>query len=360
MSRAERLRQRGGMVWRMHRLRARQLPMWPGRVTSLSPILVARHDATHSLILAYRPGWQSLDDLNTIARHVRDIEPSIEPHIVASTGVAPVTRRIAARLPSLIVSTGRLINFRPLRGKVYQGWPIPKLEELERLAAAGLPVPKTAVLTPNLELDPADWGDFVIVKPTDIATSSHGRGVQLTRTGRVRYIAPDDYPADHPGRLGPMMVQQFIDTGPTITTYRVLTLFGEPLYAQYNVADAARVPLSAPDEEIETSVIALQTAQGRVRELVAEPDVVAMARSCYAALPEIPLQGVDILREHGTGKLYVIEINAGGNTWHFSSRYAAELRQQLGPQYARKRHQQFDAMRTAARVLVEVTEREAV
>ncbi|MEJ0098010.1 MAG: hypothetical protein WDM84_08950 [Bauldia sp.] len=91
--------------------------------------------------------------------------------------------------------------FRPLRGKVYQGWPIPKFEEVRRLAVAGVPVPLTALLTPELRLDPALWGEFVIVKPTDIATSSHGHGIQLMRTGRVSYIAPRDYPKGHPGRL---------------------------------------------------------------------------------------------------------------------------------------------------------------
>jgi hypothetical protein len=40
----------------------------------------------------------------------------------------------------------------------------------------------------------------------------------------------------------------------------------------------------------------------------------------YRAAPFIPLQGCDFIREAGTGKLYALKFNPGGNTWHFSSR----------------------------------------
>jgi hypothetical protein len=323
------------------------------------PWTPSRPGVQRHLVIAYRPGWQSLQDLGSIARHISDIDPSIETFVVSSISAGSVSRRLAARLPSLVVSTGRLLVFKPLRGKIYQGWPMPKLEELRRLASAGLPVPRTAVLTPDLKLDPSVWGEFVILKPTDIATSSHGRGIQLMRTARVRYIRPQDYPADHPGRLGPMVVQQFIDTGQAITTYRVLTLFGEPLYAQLNVADGARVDLAASDEVIENAPIALQTARAREGQLTTEPEVLALARAAHAAVPEIPLKGTDILRDTRTGKLYVIELNSGGNTWHFSSQYSASIRRSYGPEYELGRRQQFDSLRTAARVLVERTNAEA-
>jgi hypothetical protein len=316
---------------------------------------VARH-----LVLGYRPGWQSLDDLNAIARHVADIDPTIATFIVPTTHHNGVTRKRAAKRPTLVVSNGRIPVFRPLRGKVYQGWAIPKIEELRRLAAAGVPVPRTAILTPGLKLDPAEWGAFVIVKPTDIASSSHGYGIQLMRTPRVRYIAPSDYPHDHPGRLGPMMVQQYIDTGPKLALYRALTLFGEPLYVQFNCARGPRVDLSASDDEIEKAAIAHQAVDEQDRYLVKEADVIALARAAHEALPEIPLKGCDLLREDGTGKLYVIELNCGGNTWHFSSRHLEKLRAELGPAYESERYRQFDAMRTAARVLVERTNAEAV
>ena len=315
---------------------------------------IARH-----LVLAYRPGWQSIDDLGAVANHVRDIDPAIATFIVPTTHRNGVTRRNAAERPTLVVSPGPMHVFRPLRGKVYQGWPIAKIEEVRRLEAAGVPVPRTAILTPDLRLDPADWGEFVIVKPTDLRTSSHGLGIQLMRTNRVHHIAPQDYPRGHPGRLGPMMVQQFIDTGERLTTYRVLTLFGEPLYAQLNVGDRRRVALEAPDAAIESANVALQAAEAREGRLVADPDVIAMARAADGALPEIPLKGCDLLRDAATGKLYVIELNSGGNTWHFSSQFSQALRRVYGPGYELRRRRQFDAMRAAARVLVDRTSAEA-
>ncbi|MEJ0097458.1 MAG: hypothetical protein WDM84_05355 [Bauldia sp.] len=66
-----------------------------------------------------------------------------------------------------------------------------------------------------------------------------------------------------------------------------------------------------------------------------------------------------LLRDERTGKLYVIELNAGGNTWHFSSMFFAEARRK-DPEFTVKRRRQFDAMRTAARVLVARTNAEAV
>jgi hypothetical protein len=312
------------------------------------------------LVLVYRPGWQSLDDLNAIARHVTELDPAVGVFIVSGLSRNTVTRKKAATRPSLIVSPGIIPSFRPVRGKVYQGKPIPKAEEVRRLAAAGVPVPRTAILTPDLVIDPAEWGEFVIVKPTDILSSSHGHGIQLKRASRVRFIPPNGYPPSHPGRWGPMMVQQYISTGDLLTTYRVLTLFGEPLYAQLNVGAGPNLSPTASDDEIERANVALQSASGRADRLAHESDILAVARAAYRAVPEVPLQGCDILREAGTGALYVIELNCGGNTWHFSSAYSESARQEYGDEYQLLRRQQFDAMRTAARVLVERVKSEAV
>ncbi|HEY5081735.1 MAG TPA: invasion associated locus B family protein [Bauldia sp.] len=288
-----------------------------------------------NLVLAYHPGWQSLEDLNAIARHVSDIDSTIRTFIVPTTHRNPVTRKHAAQRPALIVSPGQMRVFRPLRGNVYQGGSIAKVEQVRPLEKAGVPVPRTEILTPDLRLDPQTWGEFVILKPTDIATSSRGLGIQLMRTNRVRYIPPDQYPSRHPGRYGPMIVQQFVDTGEYFMAHRVLTFFGEPLYMQINRVHDKRVDLRATDAEIEAAPIATQAVDDskQDRVLSAEPEVIALARAAHAALPGLPLKGTDVLREASSGKLYVIEMNCGGNTWHFSSRHLAELRAMLGPEY---------------------------
>jgi len=310
------------------------------------------------LILVHLPGWQSAADFEEIAGHVRVIEPGIGTFLLRGDLPHSYTRRHAARRPTLVFSPGPLQALRPLRGRLYQGRPIPKIEQLRRLAAVGVPIPRTAVLTPDLRLDPAMWSDFVIVKPTDLASSSSGAGIQLMRTGRVRYRPPEDYPPGHPGRLAPMLVQQFIHTGERIGHYRALTLFGETISLYHGRAARERLDLSASDEVIERAVVATQAVE-KDKSFVDDPDVIAIARAAHAAMPDVPLKGCDILRDARTGALYVIEVNPGGNTWHFSSSYLATARRANGPEFERRRREQFDAMRTAARLLVARTLAEA-
>jgi hypothetical protein len=316
-------------------------------------------EVTRHLILGYRPGWQSPADLAAIAAHMREMDPTIGTFILPTVRPNGVSGRLAAGRPTLVVSAGPIRVFAPRRGKIYQGQIIPKVEELRRLEAAGVPVPRWALLTPGLRVDPAEWGEFVVVKPTDIATSSHGLGIQLMRANRVRYRAPEDYPEGHPGRVGPMLVQQFVDTGEHIAAHRVLTLFGEPLYAVTDLSDERRPPLTAGDDDLERIAIASQAIKAQQKVFVDDPAVLALARRAHAAIPDVPVKGVDILRDARTGALFVIELNCGGNTWHFSSRQQAQARIENGPEFERQRYRQFDAMRTAARVLVARTISEA-
>jgi hypothetical protein len=312
-----------------------------------------------NLIMVNQPGSQAIEDWYTIAGHVREIDPTIEVFVVNATLSSRTTQRQAAKRPTFVFSPGPLFEFRPARGRVYHGRKIPKEEQVRILDAAGVRVPRTAVLTPELILDPTDWGEFVIVKPTSISGSSYGTGIQLIRTQRVRFVPPEDYPEGHPGRLGPMVVQQFVDTGKRVSVYRVLTLFGEPLSCNHMVSTDHRVDLGASDEEIERSTIATQGTTERETNFVKDADVLAFARAMHMAVPDVPLKGCDILREEGTGLLYGIEMNPGGNTWHFSSNFLAARRAMRGPKHQQERIEQFDVFRTSARVLVDRTNAEA-
>jgi hypothetical protein len=92
--------------------------------------------------------------------------------------------------------------------------------------------------------------------------------------------------------------------------------------------------------------------------LIHDPDILALAREVYRAVPEVPLQGCDILREAATGKLFAIEINPGGNTWHFSSDFAKPMiEESLGT--TEPLIDQFGVFEVAARVLIEKTRAEA-
>ncbi len=60
-----------------------------------------------------------------------------------------------------------------------------------------------------------------------------------------------------------MIVQQFIDTGEELTTYRVLTFFGVPLYAQLNRGTRRGFSPASKDAVIEGASVALQAADAR-------------------------------------------------------------------------------------------------
>ncbi len=313
------------------------------------------------LVIVHQPGWQALDDWYEIAQMVRRIDPTTGVFIIAADHPSPELQKQAAALPTLVFSAGPLGSFAPERGKVYHGRVIHKFEQLHRLARAGVRVPPSTMLQPDTRLDPSLWGEFVVVKPTDIGSSSHGAGIQLMRTQRASYIRPEDYPEDHPGRKGPMVVQKYIDTGPRIGVYRVLTLFGEPLYFQYIESKLDRVGLDSADERIETEVITTQRVpqEDKRKSFVFHADIAALVRAAYRAIPEAPLQGCDVVRDARTGLPYILELNPGGNTWHFSSSFQAHVRAIEGPELQHQRRWHLDAFGTAAHVLADVTRREA-
>lgn len=171
------------------------------------------------------------------------------------------------------------------------------------------------------------------------------------RTERVADLAEVVFPSGHLSRRSPVLVQQFVDTGEWPSYYRVLTLFGEPLYCRKAFTHRQRPPLDAPDETLLSAQIATNAAR-RQHHAASDPDVLELARRAYDAMPAIPLQGVDIIREATTGQLFVLEINAGGNTWHFSSSYIEQI-----PDASSREEKitQFGAWDVAARILTKKT-----
>jgi hypothetical protein len=178
----------------------------------------------------------------------------------------------------------------------------------------------------------------------------------LMRPHRVAEFANLLFPVGHPARDG-LMVQRFVDTGETPSHYRVLTLFGEPLYCLKFYAPQPRPRLDAPDELLIKGSIATNIpGVTRKAHTASEVDVLNLARQAYGAIPGIPLQGVDIIREAATGRLFVLEINSGGNTWHFSSRYIARRGR---PVPRDELIDQFGAWDASARVLIKMVRRQA-
>ncbi len=318
------------------------------RESAAAPVTVDRN-----LILVHTPGDQDVQDFQEIGRKVREMAPDIEVFIARNDLPCSVTRRQASKRPTLIFSPGNLLQFRPMRGKLCAGHPIPKLEQLARFKAAGVPVPESVEIVPDIVLPEDRFGSHVVVKPGH-SLSSYGQNLTLMRREAVRFKPREAYAEDHPGRHGPMYAQRFIDTGPFINHYRVLALFGEPLLAFKTFSQVARPALDSSNDALAQITVKATRKTGPItRELFYDQDILAMARRAYAALPEIPLQAIDLVKDAQSGKLYVLEANPGGNTWIFSKGDVTNfLKQALGVE---RLTDQFDAFTTAAKVLVERT-----
>ena len=125
-----------------------------------------------------------------------------------------------------------------------------------------------------------------------------------------------------------MIVQEFIPTGDYPAKTRVLSLFGEIIYGLERVASDKLSDLDAPDEVLELARVASSGRALRTTFVINER-LVDLARKVFKCFPLVPLQGVDIIYDSRDGTAYVLEINPGGNTWHFSSRWAAAFEKEL-------------------------------
>ena len=193
-----------------------------------------------------------------------------------------------------------------------------------------------------------------MIKGTGI--TSHGGGMEMARAATLSGARWRDHPTIRNAGGAPIIVQQFVDTGEYPSHYRILTLFGEPIFGFRAVSTVRRPSLDAAPDVLAAGPFMAKHGQRRLI-IPVEADVLELARRTFNAISEVALHGIDIIRESGTGNLFVLEINPGGNTWSFSSKWAGLLRNELNmPDLAA----QFDAWKTCARVLVQRTRSEAI
>lgn len=319
-------------------------------VNAEAPVSSEKHvDAELNIVLVCRHSHM-LADYETIADKIKTISKGTLVHVVADTIQESWIEQRLNALPSITFSPTLLRHFRPPRGPLFSGQVIAKSEQMRLMAKAGVRVPKWTYLTPNKTFDEAEWGKAVIVKPNAYGAATKGRGIELVRTSAVRYSPREAYPIDHPGRKGPMLVQQFIDTGEFSEDYRVVTMFGQVLYA---LRRRSLVPMeNILDSGAEHTTIGVVSNAGAATErevhLCYEQPVLHFASRIYLAIPQVPFQAVDIRKQINTGRLYCLEINPGGNTWNFSSERA-----QLVPTIdGIRREDQFGAWEIIAKALV--------
>ena len=297
-------------------------------------------------------------DLAAIAERVEKQAPEIEVALADKRRAGQWKLLPHAFRPTLTVAFGDLMRSRFLSGRILHCATLLKHTELERLRAAGIPVPDWVVIEPDVRLDPAVWGPYVVVKP-----SAGGRGVdvRIRRTGRVRYQPPESFPPRHAIRKGPLMAQRFVYTGPWAVSYRVCTLFGRALYCW-------RVEQSHQKRRLESRWEFAGTADGGGIQIIApsmtstytlvdDEEVIALAERAHRlAFPDYPYLGIDLLRDVESGEVSVIEANTGGNVWHLSSRLGISLQRAQGIDL----YSQFGALDRAAAQLVDATRQHAM
>jgi hypothetical protein len=283
-----------------------------------------------NLVIIHR-GPEYVPDFAEIAGKICAIDPSI---VVFCVG--PKTTRAMPdedwKRPTLTVALFSNFKADIRRGPILMNRAIHKLGQYRAFIEAGLPTPPTLRFTPGMRLDPIMFGEYVVIKPTDPDLASYGRGIQLFRRRKLETMTIADFPRDHlihRDRSG-FIVQRYIDTGPLLPLYRVVTLFGTPLYMWLGREKVPEPPLGETDEEIERHRITSNTGNFREILLGIDEEVLALASRVGEALPDVPALGSDITRDVKSGKLYVLECNPGGNTWHFSSKLTAGVRQRIG------------------------------
>lgn len=291
-------------------------------------MLPARQHPQRTLFIVFDPKRFGSRDISDIASLVVRRAPEISIQVVHPQDSAASVDARAWNAPCLTVSlAGRAKRFVPLRGPVLENVALSKIEQYRRMQAAGLPMPRTAIFRKGEAYREEEWGELVVLKPADLRKTSHGHNVRLMRTRRLHSLAMGAGPAPE---LDDMLVQSFIDTGINPTVWRVMTFFGRAMYCMKSWSPRPRAALDAPDSEIEASIIEPKQPEivqaheiAAMRALEHDEEVLAFARRVHDTVPTYPLLGCDIIRDAATRQLYLVEMNAGGNVWHFSSPRAA-------------------------------------
>ena len=298
-----------------------------------------------NLLLVCKRRFHEHDDFTEIARLIRKIAPDVRPRLISDRFRNALKPYYWLR-PTLAVSNEGLRRYRPLRGKMFHGRQMPKSQEYTALEKLDIPVPKWAIFSDGQAPDLSEFDKYVVRKPD---MGACGAEVKIKRKGRIR---KGRIYTEYEGESD-VMVQEFIYTGRWPVCYRVSTFFGHVLSAWRVEADQSRRPLAGPDAFAGSpdagGVSIASSGRGCTYTLTDEPEILELARKAHEAFPDIPLLGTDIIREVPSGKLYVLEVNSCGRTWHYSSKRGLSIQECSNFDIK----EQFGALRIAANVLIE-------
>lgn len=319
------------------------------------PIPLAKMNRIN-LLIAVNRNTQDPNDFRHIARLIRERAPDISAHVALYSRFLPPAFLWYAMRPTLMIEINRNRGLRPFRGHVITQDDNSKIKSYELLEKAGIPVPRWCVIDQETRLDPEEWGPYVLTKPDK---GFRGAYVRISRTGRVRHVAAEKLPKDHPGRHGKILAQKFIYTGRWPVSYRVATCLGRVLYSTRYTGRRDKPPLE-PDatsfNDANNKLIpVLATARGCSVEMNTEKDILELGRRVHAAYGDIPVLGIDIIREQPSGNLYVCEVNPEGWCWLLSTPGGKQMQAEFGLDF----YNQFSpgALEVSAEAMIEAARR---
>ncbi|MFQ5625819.1 MAG: hypothetical protein ACE5FM_04105, partial [Methyloligellaceae bacterium] len=276
-----------------------------------------------NIILVYQPAKMAMSDYRTIAAAIAKKRPEITTFIVDTKELNWADAEQAAQAPTLTVSPLPIKKFKPPRGPIFEGYEWPKSQQYAWLRESGVAVPDWIEITPDLKLDPEEWGPYVVIKPD---LGRRGAEIYIKRTGRVRYKPRTIISRHHPGSMGAMLAQRFIYTGRWAVNYRVVTLFSRALFCWRCEIDHSFPPLNSRYDFRDGGGISIVSNKRSSRYTLAyDKDVIALAERVHDVFPKQPLLGSDIVRDADSGELYVLEASPRGDAWLMSSDTGLEI-----------------------------------
>ena len=312
---------------------------------ALPPVKPASQTAgPFNLALVANHGLNQEGDFKKVAEFVRHDSPDVRPSVWLDQPHR-FKRYLLAPRPTFAFSPVPPKEFQLPRGVIAHGRNLAKSEEYAALEKAGIPIPRYRLLTEE-NPKPADLptlGEYVVLKPD---RGGRGAMVKIVRSTRAKWEPAETKIA---GQSDALLAQEFIYTGEWPISYRVTTLYGEVLWSLKQEADHARKPLPGPDGFKQAGgVTVVSNSKGCTMCLNFDQEVISFAERAHAAaLPDVPLLGIDVIRCARTGKLYVVELNSIGYVWHFSSPLGLRAQKEFGFSL----EDQCDGLRKAARIL---------
>ena len=309
----------------------------------------------YNLLIIIDPTLLDPKDFSEIGELIKAKNNKIFVYILSGHFPVDQVATINWHLPTFSIGINGQGHCIPKRGPYFFNHAINKFQQIEAMKRSKIRVPNSKVYVATDIYSESDWGDYVIVKSGRIAGSSDGETAHLTPT---RYLsAPEklDEPVRSLLRNSDTIIQEFIPTGKNPTAHRIPTLLGRPLY-HFKTQSTWVLPQLDPlipkthifdsNREDDDDKIA------RVCSLISDPQALALAQKIAKEFANVPLLGIDLVKSERTGDYYALEVNAGGNTWHFSSPMESDNRNQVSRE---ERINQFGAWTISAQVLIEKT-----